>query len=276
MKHLLFAFLILAGLGFGLCDHVTEMIKRPEFKSPESITYDSNTKCFVISNTGNGTLHVLTPDRKLKVLAEGYESFLGVTSKRGVVYTAENRKDANDRVHAFLINTGRKLFSIEVEGSKQLNDVALDNHDNLFVSDRMGNRIYRISLRDRTTDVIDSTIQTPNGLCFEGPSNSLLVCNTVKNSSIYMMAPDGSRKTEISKTQYPHFDGIALDKKARIYVTSWSEDWKSSQLLRYSDSTWTVIQENKNGMADIEINQIKNRINIANYWDNSVWFMPLD
>ncbi len=253
-----------------------QIVKSQRFDKPESITFDKKTNSYFVTNVGSGEILKIDEAGNIHDFISGYVSFLGIKLHKGVLYCAENKKSGDDVVRGFEKETGKLVFSLSIPGTKQLNDIEFDNKGKLYVTDRIGNKVYRINIDKRSFEIIDTTINTPNGLYFDKKNNRMLICNTIDSCSIYQYDLKTGKLSTIVHTSYPHLDGLTMDKKGTIYVTSWSADWKNSLLLKYDGEKFTEILTNKHGMADIEFNKKTNSIDIANYFDNSVTHLKLD
>lgn len=255
--------------------HIPQIGMSQKLDKPESITFDKKTNSYFVSNVGSGEILKIDDEGNIKPFVSGYVSFLGLKLHHGIIYCAENKKEENDFIRGFEKTTGKLVFSLSIPNSKQLNDIEFDNKENLYVTDRIGNKVYKVSLKKRTFEIIDSTINTPNGLFYDKKNNRMLLCNTIDSCSIYSIDLSKNKISTIIDTNFPHFDGITMDKEENIYLTSWSIDWKASILYKYSDKNFTELLKNKNGMADIEFNKKTNCIDIANYFGNSVTHFKL-
>ncbi|EZH72969.1 hypothetical protein ATO12_18285 [Aquimarina atlantica] len=244
--------------------------KSQSFNTPESITFDEATDSYYVSNIGNGEILKIDKTGIKTSFVSGYTSFLGVKLHNGVIYSAEDNKSGDDFVRGFDVSTGKLVFSLRIPNTKQLNDIEFDNAGDLYISDREGHTIFKVSIDHKSYEILNNTINTPNGLYFDAQKNRLLVCNTIDKSEVYEIDLESKKTTLIVKTNYPHLDGITMDKSGLIYLTSWSIDWKNSILLKYDSKEFTEIATNSNGMADIEYNQKTNSIDVVQLYDNSV------
>lgn len=244
--------------------------KSQSLDNPESVTFDKATGSYYVSNIGNGEILKIDKTGAKTSFISGYTSFLGVKLHNGVIYSAEDNKSGDDFIRGFDISTAELVFSLRISNTKQLNDIEFDNAGNLYISDREGHTIFKVSIGNKSYEILNNTINTPNGLYFDTKKNRLLVCNTVDKSAVYEIDLESKKTTVVVKTDYPHLDGITMDKSGSIYLTSWSINWKNSILLKYKDKEFTEIVTNSNGMADIEYNQKTNAIDVAQLFDNSV------
>jgi|TARA_B110000967_G_C18842649_1_gene540222 sugar lactone lactonase YvrE len=238
--------------------------------NPESITFDEQSNSYFVSNAQSGDIQKVGKDGTISSLVSGYSSFMGIKIYKETIYSAENIKGGDDFVRGFNKNTGEMVFSLSIPKTKQLNDIEIDDKGNLYVSDRSGDKIYKVNLKNKRYQVIDSTIKTPNGLYFNLKNKSLLVCNTVKKGNIYEIDLKTHKTKLLIETAYPHLDGITVDRNGLIYLTSWSLDWKKSILLKYNGNKFYELLTNNSGMADIEYNKTLHTIEIAKYLENSI------
>ncbi|MCF6240343.1 MAG: SMP-30/gluconolactonase/LRE family protein [Bacteroidales bacterium] len=253
----------------------SQFVTAQKFDKPESITFDKKTERYFVSNVGSGKILKIDKEGNTETFVSGYVSFLGIKLHKGILYSAENKKSGDDFIRAFDKETGKLMFSLSIPNSKQLNDIEFDNKGNLYVTDRVGNKIYKVSIKNKNFEIIDTTINTPNGLYFDKKNMRMLICNTIDSCSIYSFDLKTNKISTIVNTSFPHFDGITMDNKGNIYLTSWSIDWKSSVLYKYTGKNFAELLKNKNGMADIEFNKKTYCIDIANYFANSVTHFKL-
>lgn len=244
--------------------------------NPESVTYDNDTKSYFVSNATGGSIQNIDENGHIVSFADGYESFLGIKIYDGVVYCAENRKDEDDFIRGFDKSSGKLVFSLSIPQTIQLNDIETDNEGHLYVSDRGGNKIFQVNLESKNFEIIDSTIKTPNGLYFNSKKASLLVCNTVEESSLYEIDLKECKTRLLVATTYPNLDGLTMDNNGMIYLSSWSLDWTKSRLLKYDGKQFFELLTNDFGMADMEYNSKSHILTIAKYYDNSILHLKID
>jgi len=239
--------------------------------NPESVCFDYNSKIYFVSNYGDGSIVKIDKNNRMKPFVSGYSRFMGIAYKNDIIYVAQDAPNGDDYIRAFNAQTAEEVNAIKVIGSKQLNDIAIDNKGNLYVSDRIDHKIYKVDLTSASYEVIlDNTIDTPNGVYLKAKENKLLICNTVLKSSIYELDLDSYELNVLHRTNYSYLDGITVDEMGNIYVSSWSENWKSGKLIKLKgDGKATVILESE-AMADINYNVKTKSIDIANFLKNSI------
>lgn len=240
-------------------------------KSPESIIYDNKTKSFYLSSLEENFIFTIKDGISQKFISTPSSS-LGINIYDNIIYVVLNFDKKDDEIRGYDMNSKDEVFKITIPNSKQLNDIEFDNKGNLYVSDRDDNIIYKINVKTKDFEALISKglIDTPNGLYFDKKSNRLLICNTIKRSSIYSFDLNTKSLVTILDSEYSNFDGITMDNKKNIFVTSWSEDWSKSMLLEINNKNETkVILENKDGMADIFFSKKLKSILIANIYSHS-------
>lgn len=265
MKHfthitkILFFFLI----PLGVCSQ--------NLKSPESIIYDKKMKSFYLSSLGENFIFTIRDGVSQKFVSIPSKS-LGVKINNNIIFVALDFEKNDDEIRGYDIKLKKEVFKITIPNSLQLNDIEFDNKGNLYVSDRGDNIIYKINIKTKDVEVLVSKglIDTPNGLYFDKKNNRLLICNTIKESSIYSFDLKTKSLVRILDTKHSNFDGITMDNEKNIYITSWSEDWNKSTLLEINNKNETkVILENNEGMADIYFSKELKSILIANIYSHS-------
>ena len=111
----------------------------------------------------------------------------------------------------------------------------------LYVSDTLGNRIYKIApadfldqnIKPEVTDFVSRLPFAPNGL-YPGPDGTLLVAGFEMdgtNRSVYSIKPDGSF-TQLTQCM-GLFDGIASLDNGTLLIT----DWKTKSIFMWSKNS---------------------------------------
>lgn len=262
MKKLMFLALLLSFVQF-------LWAQDPVKNHPESVCPLGGVHYF--SNTTAGHIHAIQADGQKVDFALDVGKVLGLAAHENKLYAAVNREDGG-HVLGFLPPSKELVFDLHIPEAKQLNDIAISAGGILYVTDRVADRIYAVDLEKADyTSLADGEIKTPNGIWFDASLKRLLICNTVEASSIYSLDLESGKVTELLATGKPHLDGLAMDHSGNIYVTSWSVDWKGSQLIRYSPifEEW-VMQENENGMADLYLYPTEDKIGLANWYTNRI------
>lgn len=230
-------------LGFSLSSslisaEITQVING--FASPESV-YVTKEHIF-ITNVG----------AKLDTLAKDNDGFISKLDKKGEVLERQFIKNLNapkgmakiqntlyvvdiDTLKGFDLGTSKEIFSIRIEGSAFLNDIALFDENTLFISDTATGIIYKISLESKKVEnfIILDLAQNggANGLAFDYEKQRLLVAcyhpDGVSGGQI-LSIDIKSKEIELLIGQKSAFDGIVLDKNGDIFVSDWGENLQGS------------------------------------------------
>ena len=164
-----------AGLANGAVNAEPEMAwEASGFMTPESAIYDARRNIVFVSNAngnpnekdGNGFISTLRPDGtiiQLKWVEAGLNAPLGMVLAGDKIYVSDV-----DRLVEIEIDRGRISGSWPTQGQKFLNDTAVDSAGNVYMSDMMGDAIYRLKDGKLTAWVRDAALQGPNGLAVQG------------------------------------------------------------------------------------------------------------
>lgn len=123
------------------------------FEKPESVLYHSASNAVFISNIngqqqakdGNGYISKLTADGRIKKL----KWVTGLDAPKGMAAGLKNLYVADiDQLVVIDIKKGEIIKRYPAYGAKFLNDVAIDFEGQLYVSDMMGNAIWRLETRN--------------------------------------------------------------------------------------------------------------------------------
>jgi hypothetical protein len=231
-------------------------------QSPESVYLDEASGFLFVSNVGDGGatgkdgdgfISKLTPDGKMlePKWVVGLNAPKGLRSQSGTLWVADI-----DRLVGIDIAKGAVRHTVEVEGAQFLNDVAADEHGAVYVSDMLGNKIYRYKNGQLSILADGEDLESPNGLLVHG--NRLVVAawgsgiqddfSTKTPGRLFSLNSDGKGKELITPNPAGNFDGVEPfgDKG---YLTS---DWYAGTvyLVRTDGSTQLVLQLPQ-GAADL-------------------------
>ena len=142
------------------------------FANPESVVWDGERKVLYVSNVngmpedkdGNGYISKLSADGR--VLAEkwlgGLDGPKGMAVGNGRLYVADI-----DRLVVIDTATAKLIKSYPAVDAKFLNDVTLDDKGAVYVSDLLGDAIWRLADGNFEKWLVDPRLQSPNGLAAE-------------------------------------------------------------------------------------------------------------
>ncbi|HEX8546017.1 MAG TPA: ATP/GTP-binding protein [Cytophagaceae bacterium] len=139
------------------------------FKIPESVVYDKAHKVFYVSNIngeadakdGNGFISKVTLDGKIESIEwiKGLDAPKGMDLYNGKLYIADNTK-----IIIVDVKKGAIVQQLEVKGAKFLNDVTVDDHGTVYISDYLGKKIYKLDGGIVSVFYENERLINPNGL----------------------------------------------------------------------------------------------------------------
>ena len=167
-----------------------------------------------------------------------------LNAPKGLLISGEDLYVADiDVVRRFAAQSGKPLGTIDFSflGAKSLNGLAISPEGHLFVSDSVGNAIYRIDPGNHFQISILAKgpgLGNPRGLVFETPHKRLLVATGMGILIAVNMQGD---VLTIHNRRFKGLDGIDLDWEGNVLVSS-SKAGEIYRIIKYS--TVEVIRKN--------------------------------
>ncbi|MGB8084728.1 MAG: hypothetical protein WCF07_00380 [Nitrososphaeraceae archaeon] len=217
-----------------------------DLKNPESVVYAPKQNVLFVSNIDgkpdqkdqSGFISKVSPSNGS--IAE-LNWITGLNAPKGMaIYDNNNSSsrlyvsDITDLVEID-IGSGKIIKRFNAPGSTFLNDVALDDQGNIYVSDTVTNTIYKLdaNAKDSNSTSLQAWLQStqlkgPNGLHFDNAKNRLIVASLgdmskpgagievvdLKNKTISSLGKEGTT------SPFGGLDGIESDAtETRYYVT---------------------------------------------------------
>ena len=190
------------------------------YSSAESVEYDPVNNQWLISNGNN----IIADD------GQGNLSFFGSSSAGygmevlgNVVYGV-----GSSQIVAVDLTTQAELATINIPGSSFLNGLTNDGISTLYATDFSGRKIYKIDVSDINNPIVETlianTIESPNGIFYDGPNNRLIYLTWESNAKIKAIDLDDLTISTIITTELGFLDGIDEDNEGNFYVSSWEPD----------------------------------------------------
>lgn len=240
-------------------------------KTPESAQFDPQRNVIYVSNInktsrpqkdGDGFISRLTPEGEIEELywVTGLNDPLGMAIHNNVLYVA----DVNEVV-AISTQSGAVLNRVTAEGASMLNDVAVDDNGNVYVSDTQEDRIYVLRNGRISPFIEDTKISRPNGLFVEG--DRMLVA-FAGNGDVKLLDPNTKKFSDWAEG-VSSADGIASVGGGGYLVSSWSGE------IFYIDEKgkkWSVLNttDQKISSADISYAEGPGLVLVPTFGDNRV------
>ncbi len=206
------------------------------FKSPNHVIYDPSTRTHYISNINgkwnfkdnNGFISKVHPEGKStnhQFIRGGQDNIQLHAPKGMLIFKNELFVADIDTLRRFDKNTGKLLGTIDLKvlGARSLNGITLDGQGILYVSDTLGNAIYKINMRKsfQVTRLVRSrNLGQPSGILYDHSLKKLFVAAWGTGGLLLVdrKGKIGSLPTVKLKTP----DGIARDREGNLLVSSYS------------------------------------------------------
>ncbi len=200
---------------------LTEIWRTPkEFSVPESVYFDYDRDVLYVSNingkpdekNGKGFISKLKTDGTIDSLqwVLGLNAPKGMGLKGNILFVADI-----DRLVAIDVDQGFMLDQFPAEGAKFLNDVAIDDDGNVYVSDTETNRIYKY-FDGKIEPWIE--INHPNGLRY---FNGDLYAGSYETGDIFKIDIEKKSYQKVSESHHG-IDGLIPLDSGGFIVSDWA------------------------------------------------------
>lgn len=242
-----------------------------QYSSPESVTYDSIGKRYLVSNTSGQKISQRSRTGDVTDFVTVGGSIHGVTVHDNKVYVCNGT-----RIKGYDLTNAAEIFNVTLSGSTFLNDLAADENGMLYVTDFTNRRIYKVNtLNGEWWIYVASTTNTPNGIYVDAVRNRLLVCCWGSNAPVKSVNLADSSISNIITTPYGNCDGISLDKYDNVYISTWSAQSVVRYDINFSGPAFNVVSGLSNP-ADIYVNKATDTLAVPNASNNTVTFHLID
>jgi len=229
--------------------------------APESAYFEPSSGFIFISNiSGEGTVKdgegwiqkASTDGRAVtKQWVSGLNAPKGMRAHQGVLWVTDI-----DTLVAIDIKTAKILKKISKPEAKFLNDVAISHSGEVFVSDTLGRKIYRLKNDKFEIFFKGAETESPNGLLVLG--NKLIVAawglaaddwSTAVPGHLYAIDLNSKAKTLITKEPLGNLDGLEIRSNGNYLVS----DWSKGRVFEISPNgkVITILDIGEKGAADI-------------------------
>ncbi|MEW5727865.1 MAG: hypothetical protein AB1918_08575 [Pseudomonadota bacterium] len=234
MKRILLAAALLAAtVPAAAAQSLDKVWEATGFANPESVLWDPAKKVLYVSNVngappekdGNGFLSKLSPDGKMitEKWVTGLDAPKGMALAKGRLYVSDI-----DRLVAVDVGSGKIVKTWAAPGAKFLNDVAIDDKGDVYVSDMLDNAIWRLSAGRFDKWLADPMLDSPNGLRADKGRLIVAAWGPMTGDGFATSKPGALKAVSIADKMirdlgpgFGNLDGLEPDGKGGWLVTDW-------------------------------------------------------
>ena len=232
--------------------------------NPESVFYHAPSDQLFVSNVagggtdkdGEGWISIISPLGEMisDQWVTGLNGPKGIRATETMLWVSDI-----DRLIGITIETGEKTHQIDVPGARFLNDVAIDESGNVYVSDMLTSKIHRWDGTQLEEFVSGDEFESPNGLLVVGDQLYVAAWGLTDNfetetpGRLYHIDLESRDQTMITPDPTGNLDGIELlsaaDADPLTFVVS---DWNAGKLfsIDVNGNVKEILQDSK-GTADV-------------------------
>jgi len=247
---------------------------------PESAIAHPDGRVFVteigeFGKKGDGKVTVVNTDGSTETLVDGLNDPKGIDMFNNTLYVA----DVDQLVKISLDGKSEVMVkSADFPGKPVfLNDVEIDGHGNIYVSDSGDDNgkdagIYRVTAKGKVTEIINqnSGIKRPNGLLMDG-YNKMLVAD-FGTGDLFQLDIDSAKATKVN-TGFGGADGLVRDTNGFLYISDWNNGkvWQ----LNEAKATPQLITDEYEAAADIALSADGKHILMPDMKAGKLYFLPI-
>jgi sugar lactone lactonase YvrE len=227
----------------------------PKLDKPESVAYDPVGERFLVSNVGSGSIIAMDENGNYsKYMPKMFAAPKGILLKDGLLYVTDPTE-----IHVVDVSEAAILESYPIDGAIGLNDIAITEHNLIYITDTAGNCVYIYDPETGTQEkIINPLFDKPNGIIYDKPRWQMFVVNNSQHSPILSLDVQTKDVSIFMDTVYSNLDGIAIDDLGRIYFSSWSAEM-IIEIPQEQNRFITNLKDIK-GAADIYYHQPTNEL----------------
>ncbi len=249
------------------------------FDKPESVFFDKAANVYYVSNVvgksdekdGQGWIHKLDANGKLIApkWVEGLNAPKGIRIYNGTLWVSDI-----DELVSIDTKTAQVVGRFKAEGAKFLNDVAVDDKGQVYVTDTFGNKIYVLKNGKMEVFVEGEQLEGPNGILVQG--DHLVIASwgtpapdwsTKVSGRIYSVNLKTKKISYITKSPLGNLDGLESLRSGKFLVSDWMAG-KIYLVTQSGDST--LIESGMTGTADIGFNEKTQTLVVPRMGENQI------
>ena len=247
---------------------------------PESAIAHPDGRVFVteigeFGKNGDGKVTVVNTDGSTETLVDGLNDPKGIDMFNNTLYVA----DVDQLVKISLDGQSEVMIKPGDFPGKPvfLNDVEIDGHGNVYVSDSGDDNgkdagIYQVTAEGKVTEIIkqNSGIKRPNGLLMDG-YNKMLVAD-FGTGDLFQLDINSAKATKVN-SGFGGADGLVRDTDGFLYISDWNNGkvWQ----LNEAKATPQLITDEYEAAADIALSADGKHILMPDMKAGKLYFLPI-
>ncbi len=239
---------------------------------PECVVYDSVNSRYLVSNWNDGKIVAIDSNGNQSYFKQRTGHALGNCIVGDTFYVSIGTAILGLNLN----NPEDTVMYLPVSGTTQMDGMAADDNNNLYVLASIQARLIKINLSNHSYSVfVGSGISArPQDVIFDKKHNRLLICSWYNNPPIQAVDLADSSISDIVLTPNGNCDGLALDDNGNCYYSSWA-----SNAIHTYDSTFTnppvLFSSGHSGPSNICFNAKDNEIAIPCFNTNRLNLIPV-
>jgi len=238
---------------------------------PESVAYDVQNRRYLVSSWENGNVVQIDSTGTQSYFSTGQHCHAGLHILDNVLYVACRAYG----VKGFDLTTGANVLDVSIPEAANINDITADTSGYLYVSYPTGSQIFRVSIEEQSYALlVQSGLNTPNGLYFDEVNNRLLIVSYRYSSPVQMFDLADSTLSTVVSTSLQNLDGLTRDNQGNYYVSS----WYSNACFKF-DNTFSsppeLFSTHPDDPADIYFNEHENVLAVPLFFTHDVEFVSV-
>ncbi len=242
-----------------------------QYSNPESVEYDPSGDRYFVGNTGSQLIRSRDQAGTVTTFVDVEAAPYGLELLNGVLYAC-----VGGSIKGYAVDDAELLLDVDLGGTF-LNGLTTDGAA-LYATDFGGSRIYKVNVESASFEVlVSNTNGTPNGIVWDPIGERLVVVFWGNNAPIKAFDRlTGAAQTVVANTGLGNIDGITMDCQGNFLVASWSPD----RITRFEPTFTTAGVDlgvtGLNNPADIDFDEVNDRVCIPNTGTNSVILEEVD
>jgi hypothetical protein len=239
-----------------------------QYQGPESVEYDPVGDRYFVSNTQSNSIKVRTQDGTVTDFVSGMPNApYGLEIMGGVLYAC-----TGNGVRGYSLATGEQVY-VRNLGATFPNGITTDGTF-LYITDFSSNprRVLKVDpVADTHSTLVPNAGGQPNGIVWDPVGQRLVTVFWGSNAPIKAYDRDSGAETIlVANTGVGNIDGVTIDCDGNFLIASWSPARISRYEPTFSQAAVNMNVPGLSNPADIDFDQVNQRICIPNSGNNTV------